>query len=289
MRLLVVAWVELTRFVGLGLFALGLSVMVVNSVAQSRPFADRVDDFYDVLMELGMDERAELCSAYPDLDDSREARQWVSMQQATCESVLVSEDPHPDMYFYSARLQYRSGLLRHKVHEYLRQGAEQGSVKALTALGWMEFKRNEDEQAMVDAYERAAAMGDPVAMTELARYIAAVDYLRYSPGREWDYEPAFQLLEEASAMGYPLADLILGQLHGFHANMEKAETYLRSAADNGVEAAYSALERRGFDVERPADDTESRYPSHYPWDLVMYRRPEHAPEGAFVRSNAKRD
>ena len=278
-------WPGLLAFV---IAALGPG-MGVAAEADARPFSDRVDDLYDVLQTLDFEERAEFCSAYPDLEDSVEARDWIRLQQATCRSVLTLEDPHPDMYFYAARLQYRSGMLRHRVHEFLRQGAEQGSAKALTALGWMEFKRNEDEQAMVDAYERAAAMGDPVAMTELARYIAAVDYLRYSPGREWDYEPAFQLLEEASAMGYPLADLILGQLHGFHANMEKAETYLRSAADNGVEAAYSALERRGFDVERPADDTESRYPSHYPWDLVMYRRPEHAPEGAFVRSNTKRD
>ena len=286
MRLLMAARVGLTRLVRLGLLALGLSAMVVNSVAQSRPFSDRVDDFYDVLMELDMDERAQLCSAYPDLDDSREARQWVSMQQATCESALLSEDPHPDMYFYSARLQYRSGLLRHKVHEFLRQGAEQGSVKALTALGWMDYTRDDDYEAMLAAYERAAAMGDPVAMTELGRYLGRLDYMRMQQDRPREHERALRLFEEASDMGYPMADFMLGRLHVIKSNMDTAETYLRSAAESGVEHAYHVLQREGFEVDRPDDDAEFRYPSRHSWDLVMYRRPEHAPAGAFMRSNS---
>ena len=263
--------------------------MGVAAEADARPFSDRVDDLYDVLQTLDFEERAEFCSAYPDLDDSDEARDWVRLQQATCRSVLTFEDPHPDMYFYAARLQYRSGFLRHKVHEYLQTGAEQGSVKALTALGWMDYTRNEDYEAMLAAYERAAAMGDPVAMTELGRYLGRLDYMRMQQDRPHEHVRAFQLFEEASDMGYPMADLMLGRLQVIKSNMDTAETYLRSAAEAGVEHAYHVLQREGFEVDRPDDDTAFRYPSLYPWDLVMYRRPEHAPEGAFVRSNAKRD
>ena len=269
---------------GAGLWALLFAIAL-----HARPFADRVDDFYDVLMELDMDERASFCSAYPDLDDSLEARDWVRLQQSTCRSLLGADDLHPDMYFYAARLQYRSGMLRHRVHEFLRQGAEQGSVKALTALGWMDYTRDDDYEAMLSAYERAAAMGDPVAMTELGRYMGRLDYMRMQQRRPRHHQRALRLFEEASDMGYPMADLMLGRLHVIKSNMGTAEMYLRSAAEAGVAHAYHVLQREGFEVEPPDDDAEFRYPSHHSWDLVMYRRPEHAPEGAFIRSNVKSD
>ena len=92
------------------------------------------------------------------------------------------------------------------------------------------------------------------------------------------------MLERASDTGYPLADLYLGWFHSVHGHDDTAEQYLRAAADAGVEEAYRWLERDGYEVERP-DDGEYRYPSHQPWDLVMYRRPEHAPPGAYVRQD----
>jgi len=273
-------WFRCRQLVG----GLGLALAVFATSIQARPFADRVDDLYDVMMDIDHADRAELCSAYPDLENSRDARDWVSLQEATCRTLLIDGDPHPDMHFYAARLLYRSGLLRDQVYEDLQKGAEKGSVQALTALAWMEYTRNEDDEAMVEAYERAAEQGDPVAMTELARYVDRLGYMRRRQQRPDDDERARELLERASAQGYPPADLLLGRFHFIQRNDATAERYLRAAAEAGVEEAYRLLEREGHEVERPADG-EYRYPSHQPWDLVMYRRPEHAPPGAYVRQD----
>ena len=287
MRVMEVGSIRIARrpFAVFLVFAIGLALSV--SSLQARPVGDGIDDFGDVL-DLDIEEKTAFCIAYPDLGDSREARDSNRWQEVACSGVLIWGEHHPDMFFYWARIQFRSLFLRDQVHDRLREGAEKGSIKALTALGLMEYRRNDDEQAMLDIYERAAATGDPVAMAELGRYVGRLGYLLgHDSDRPADYERARELLEAASEMDYPLADYLLGRLHSGLRNRELAETYLRSAAEAGVRHAYDWLETMGYEVERPDDLLE--FQLHVPWNAVMYRRPEHAPEGSWVHSNAAQE
>lgn len=201
-----------------------------------------------------------LCSQLPrGVDPAAQQQIWVdriSQSLQACRALLAKDVEEPDLHFYAGRLE----MLRTrpaKAEHHFRVGAEAGSVKAITALGYFLAERKGTPRAMTKLYKRAADMGDPVAQTQLGIMYWGVD-AAWSSAVPRNTHRAKDLLHAAAEQGDPVAHYALGILlwpsetGGAHkGTIQQALHHIRAAAKAGLSDARDTLVEKGYQPPKP--------------------------------------
>lgn len=199
-------------------------------------------------------------------------RDWGKRIEA-CNTLLKGKNPDPDLFYYAGRLEFKEQNFS-RAEQLFRQGAEAGSVKAMTALALYLAPR--DPEGMLKWFHEAAERGDPMAQTALG-----LTYSGLAP--EWadavqpDHERAREYLEAAAAQGDPVAHLFLGamawpeQKEGNDSRLKEALEHVRTAARSGLPEARQMLREKGHDV--PDIKPDQRWPRTTVSLLRMMNRP----------------
>lgn len=162
-----------------------------------------------------------------------ELRQFIS----ACQQVMAQPDFDPKFYFYLGRLYYLA-VEREEARTLWLMGMEQGDAPSLTALGLL-YGVKDDYHGSINAWRQAAEQGDPVAMTELA-FIALTGGAGGWDKPERDPDQGFALLDDAVALGYPVASYYRANYQLKRDYIERLNDY-RAAAEGGVKKAYERL------------------------------------------------
>lgn len=120
----------------------------------------------------------------------------------------------------------------------IKHAAENGNIKAQSALGLMYYNGDHVTQDSVKArywYEKAAYAGDAY-----AQGLLGIIYY-YGKGTKQDYTRAREWFEKAAQQNDKKAQLALGLIyakgHGVPENRSAANTWFRKSCDNGLQAA----------------------------------------------------
>lgn len=125
--------------------------------------------------------------------------------------------------------------------EHLDRAVEQGNVRAMSLLGYV-LDKSEENEAAAKMYQRAADLGDGEALLALGSLYANGE------GVEQDAERAVQLIEQSANGGYGPAIMVLASAFskgalGLQTDKEKARRWLEQGASQGYQPASAELER----------------------------------------------
>ncbi len=125
--------------------------------------------------------------------------------------------------------------------ELLDRAAEEGHVRALTLLGYV-YDKSEENEAAVRYYQRAAALGDGEALLALGAMYANGE------GVARDFAQAVRLMEQSADAGHGPAAVTLANAYrdgglGLSVDRAAARHWLERGIESGYEPARLELER----------------------------------------------
>lgn len=145
-----------------------------------------------------------------------------------------------DKDYQDGRAAYERGDLIAAM-EHLNRAVEQGNVSAMSLLGYV-LDKSEENEAAAKMYRRAADLGDGEALLALGSLYANGE------GVEKNVEKAVQLIEQSAQEGYGPAIMVLASAYskgdlGLQVDQERARLWLRQGVSQGYEPAKTELER----------------------------------------------